>query len=172
MFAISRRGGKQPFHRLFDRIAFVKVPAGGCNAVTRPFESCKWLNIQKCRKIAAFLYMVCLTGFEPATVRIGIWNSIQLRYRHIKKISGAFCRLRRFAFWIAEADLKIFGKITDWNSQKIILRIAKIFSSYRNKSSRHLRLYIFLKVLASGKPPCFKNNWLYFSIIIFNYLYI
>ena len=40
MFAISRRGGKQPFHRLFDRIAFVKVPAGGCNAVTRPFESC------------------------------------------------------------------------------------------------------------------------------------
>ena len=30
------------------------------------------LIYKKCCKVAAFLYMVCLTGFEPATVRIGI----------------------------------------------------------------------------------------------------
>ena len=40
MFAISRRGGKQPFHRLFGRIVFCESISGRDNATSRPFESC------------------------------------------------------------------------------------------------------------------------------------
>ena len=37
--SLSRRGGKQPFHRLFGRLAFVVVYGIVCKPTSNPFES-------------------------------------------------------------------------------------------------------------------------------------
>ena len=66
---LSRLSRKQPFHRLFGRLAFVVVYGIVCKPTSNPFEA---LNKQKKRntnsKCSYFSFMAEAEGFEPPWV--------------------------------------------------------------------------------------------------------
>ena len=71
-FAISRQGCKQPFHRLFGRLIVLKIFFMS-RLPTRSNPAIKLYNRKKvASRSACDLLVVYPTGFEPATVRIGI----------------------------------------------------------------------------------------------------
>ena len=75
MFAISRRGGKQPFHRLFGRIVFCGNISGRDNATTRPFESCF------IRCVPDRIPPLTISRATYKTMRINtLWQSLYVRY--------------------------------------------------------------------------------------------